>query len=113
MRKPGIIRSVLTITLVTVAASLAAQQTTPATPSKEAGDDKSGYTDTPQLPGQTWKVHDAARPRPPKVTPGLPLFNEPPPSDAVVLFNGKDLSAWTAMLRGGKTQDPQRKVENG
>src|SRR5437016_10116194 len=91
--------------LLTLPISLSAQQ--------EAGDDKRGYTDTPQLPGQPWKVHDAARSRPPKVTPGLPLLNEAPPADAVVLFNGKDLSHWVAKLRGGKTQEPQWKVENG
>src|SRR5436190_13698115 len=80
---------------------------------KPVGDDKSGYTDTPQLPGQPWKVHDAARKRPPKVTPGEPLLNEAPPSDAIVLFNGKDLSHWTSGGRDGKTHDPQWKVENG
>src|SRR5215467_15861080 len=75
------------------------------------GDDKSGYTDTPQLPGQPWKVHDAARPRPPKVTPGMPLLNEAPPSDAIVLFDGKDLSQWTSGSRDGKMHEPQWKVE--
>ena len=68
------------------------------------GDDKRGYTDTPQLPGQKWKVHDAERPHPRKVTPGLPLLNEAPPSDALVLFDGKDLSQWV---------DPRWKVEHG
>ena len=79
---------------------------------KEAGDDKTGYTDTPQLPGQKWKVHDAARPHPRKVTPGLPLLQEPPPSDAEVLFDGKDLSHWVSMSRG-KVGEPRWKVENG
>jgi len=36
----------------------------------------------------TWKIHDTNRPHPLKVTP-LPM-----PSDAIVLFDGKDLSAW-------------------
>ncbi len=70
----------------------------------EKGDDKRGYTDTPQLPGQKWKVHDAERPHPRKVNPGLPLLNEAPPSDALVLFDGKDLSQWV---------NPHWKVENG
>ena len=96
-----------------LAASLAAQQPAAEKPAHDIGDDKRGYTDTPQLPGQTWKVHDAARPRPPKVTPGLPLLQEAPPSDAVVLFDGKDLSQWVALLRGGKQQEPRWKVENG
>ena len=89
------------------AATLAAQQ-----PPKEAGDDRRGYTDTPQIPGQKWKVHDAERPRPPKVKPGEPLLHEAPPADAVVLFNGKDLSQWVAVTRQGTTE-PKWKVENG
>lgn len=93
---------------VALAACLAAQE-----PAKEAGDDRHGYTDTPQIPGQKWKVHDAARPHPPKVTPGLPLLDEHPPSDAEVLFDGKDLSHWTSIGRGGKEHEPGWKVENG
>ena len=44
------------------------------------------------LPGQKWKVHDRNRPQPRKVTPGLPIAIELPPSDAIVLFDGKNLS---------------------
>ena len=58
-------------------------------------------------------MHDAARARPRKVTPGQPLLQEAPPSDAIVLFNGKDLSHWTSMGRDGKAHDPLWKVENG
>lgn len=79
---------------------------------QDHGDDKRGYNDTPRLPGQKWKVHDMARPRPLKVAPGEPLLNEAPPSDAIVLFNGKDLSHWVSM-RGGSAQEPKWKVENG
>lgn len=50
-----------------------------------------GYVDTPILPGQIWRVHDRNRPRPGKVTPGQ---QGGPPSDASVLFDGKDLSQW-------------------
>jgi hypothetical protein len=77
-----------------------------------AGDDIRGYSDTPQLPDQKWKVHDMERPRPQKVSPG-PYFKEEPPSDAIVLFDGKDLSQWVQAKRGGGTQPPQWKVENG
>lgn len=51
-----------------------------------------GYTDTPFLPGGKWRVHDDARPRPKVVTPGKTAANAP--SDAIVLFDGKDLSEW-------------------
>ena len=69
-----------------------------------------GYTDTPVIPGQKWKVHDADRPKPPVVTPGAKLGDAP--SDAVILFDGKDLSHWTFMGKRGKAPQPW-KVENG
>jgi len=64
-----------------------------------------GYSDTPILPGQKWKVHDIDRPRPPVVTPGANAGS--PPSDAIVLFDGKDLSKWVKQAKAGW------KVENG
>lgn len=70
-----------------------------------------GYDDTPQIPGQKWKVHDKTRPNPPIVTPAATFsHNAPAPSDATVLFNGTDLSAWKS---AGKTEAPKWKVENG
>src|SRR6516162_11935604 len=59
---------------------------------------KEGYTDTPVITGQKWKVHDADRPVPPVVTPGAQYGA--PPSDAIVLFDGKDLSKWEHAGRG-------------
>ena len=53
-----------------------------------------GYNDTPVLPWCQWKVHDADRPAPPRIDPGPVQPPTPAPSDAIVLFNGKDLSAW-------------------
>src|SRR5580658_3496416 len=54
-----------------------------------------GYTDTPMLPSGKWHVHDLNRPQPPVVTPGDTFSHgAPPPSDAMVLFNGTDLSQW-------------------
>lgn len=41
-----------------------------------------------------WAVHSMERPRPPVVDPGPPVAPAPPPSDAVVLFGGDDLSGW-------------------
>jgi hypothetical protein len=73
-----------------------------------------GFTDTPMLPGLPWHVHDPARPHPKVVTPG-----ETPgaaPSDAIVLFDGKDLSQWTQVGRGadqGKMTDAQWTLGNG
>ena len=68
-----------------------------------------GYDDTPQLPDQPWRVHDANRPQPEVVTPGA-SFSEgaAPPADAVVLFDGKDLSRWQ-----GREGQARWKVENG
>ena len=94
--------------LLILGAALAAAQEPPAS----AGDDVRGYNDTPQIIGQKWRVHDMDRPRPPMVTPG-PYVNEAPPSDALVLFDGKDLSKWTPRARGGSDQEPKWKVENG
>src|SRR5882724_9446683 len=64
-----------------------------------------GYSDTPVLPGQKWRVHDIDRPRPPVVTPGATAGS--PPSDAIVLFDGKDLSRWVGSkgLPGWKVRD--------
>ncbi len=64
-----------------------------------------GYTDTPMIPGQKWKVHDANRPRPKvvKVGPSKTL-GQKPPAGAVVLFDGADTSKWS---------HNKWKVENG
>src|SRR6267154_2267027 len=54
-----------------------------------------GFQDTPLQPDGKWHVHDPARPQPPVVTPGAMFSqNANPPSDAIVLFDGKDLSHW-------------------
>jgi hypothetical protein len=81
-------------------------------PPASAGDDTRGYNDTPQVTGQKWRVHDMDRPRPPKVTPG-PLVSSAPPADAIVLFDGKDLSQWVNRDRSGVAQEPKWKVEDG
>lgn len=61
-----------------------------------------GYRDTPMLPDSPWRVHDADRPRPRVIKPA-PSFSllAPPPSDAVVLFDGKDLSKWESTRGSG------------
>lgn len=55
-----------------------------------------GYKDTPMIPGTPWHVHDSDRPRPAVVTPGATFSHlAPAPSDASILFDGKDLSKWS------------------
>jgi len=56
-----------------------------------------------------WKVHDPDRPLPPVVDPGPENAPVPPPSDAEVLFDGKDLSLW----RNAKGEPAGWKVEKG
>lgn len=52
-----------------------------------------GYKDTPVQPWSGYHVHDPDRPAPKKVAPAE-FSTEGPPSDAIVLFDGKDLSKW-------------------
>ncbi len=56
-----------------------------------------------------WKVHDEDRPQPPMVDPGPAQDPVPPPADAIVLFDGTDLSNWEKT--NGKPAG--WKVENG
>lgn len=53
-----------------------------------------------QQPTHKWKPDDPNRPHPPVVTPGPAGAPVPPPSDAVVLFDGKDLSQWMSADSG-------------
>ena len=67
-----------------------------------------GYSDTPQIRGQKWKVHDKERPNPPTVTPGA-TFNGSPASER------RDLAV---QRKGFLPLDPGRgapkwKLENG
>ncbi len=57
----------------------------------------------------TWTIHALDRPQPPVVDPGPPGLPVPAPADAIVLFDGRDLSHWRA-----QDGSPARwKVENG
>src|SRR5947209_8421507 len=63
-------------------------------------------------PAQQWPVHSMDRPRPPVVDPGPERPPVPPPADAIVLFDGTDLSQWQSqdgtparwVVRDGYTQ---------
>lgn len=77
--------------------------------STSCAQEKPGYKDTAILPDQKWHVHDPDRPVPPLVTPGETFsHNAPPPSDAIVLFDGKDISKWRS-----DSGPAGWKVENG
>ena len=60
----------------------------------------------PQMPNSQWRADDIRRPQPPRVETGT-ACSAAPPSDADVLFDGKDLSKWTGdhveewTLKGG------------
>ena len=71
-----------------------------------------GYSDTPMQPNGKWHVHDGSRPQPPVITPGTFSTQDTPgkpPSDAIILFDGTDLSKW----RKEKGEPAGWKVENG
>jgi hypothetical protein len=73
-----------------------------------------GFKDTPMEPGMPWHVHDPDRPHPRQITPAATPGGAP--SDAVVLFDGKDLSKWYHPGRGANSDarvDAAWKVENG
>ena len=75
-----------------------------------------GYDDTAMIPGQKWRVHDKARPVPPVVSPGAVSRTGGPPSDAIVLFDGSDLSNWVIAGKRdehGKPVSARWKIEYG
>jgi len=90
-------------------------KTTATAPSKPKNvevviDGVAGFQDTPLQPDGKWHVHDPARPQPPVVTPGGTFTQQAaPPSDAIVLFDGKDLSHW----RDKKGGEAPWKIEDG
>jgi hypothetical protein len=99
----------LSTAAISGAALAEAQQQLP--PRRPADD---GFTDTPMEPGMPWHVHDPNRPHPRQITPAAVPGG--PPSDAIVLFDGKDLSKWQQRGRGaeaGKMVDAQWKVQDG
>jgi len=113
--RPSMAKAVRTYSLSSVAvilslvcvASLVAETTRAQTPPREP----QGYTETPMLPGQAWRVHDKFRPRPSIVKPADEIGQ--PPADAVVLFDGKNLDAWAVGQKDGAFIPAPWKVENG
>lgn len=69
-----------------------------------------GPRDTPLLPDGKWHVHDPDRPQPRVITPGATFSqNASAPSDAEVLFDGKDLAKW----QNAKGEDPAWRIRDG
>jgi len=69
-----------------------------------------GFRDTPLIPATKWHIHDPDRPQPPVVTPAASFSQgAPAPSDAEVLFDGKDLSKW----QNDRGQDAPWTVKDG
>lgn len=76
----------------------------------------------PFTPGGQYRQHDLNRPKPPVRDPGPPSQKEfaPPPAEAVVLFEGKDLAKWERKAdakadakAADKSPEPKWKVANG
>ena len=105
MTRLGTTVMVAAATAAALVLGASAQQAPPRTPADD------GFTDTPMLPGLPYHVHDPARPHPPVVTPGA--SPGAPPSDAIVLFSGRDLSQWAHHDSGGKPVDPTWTVRDG
>jgi len=60
-----------------------------------------GYTDTPYIPNQPFRVHDSSRPQPVVIDPATESSQEKAgraPSDAIVLFDGKNFDEWNHAL---------------
>jgi hypothetical protein len=83
---PNLCRAGCAVLLVVIAVGVADAQ--------DAQDAKEGF-----------EVHDKRRPQPQAVTPPTPSSQDQagtPPSDAVVLFDGRDLSKWTSAKSEGE-----------
>lgn len=73
-----------------------------------------GYSDTPVIPGQQWRVHDCVRPQPRVVAPTnlSALAPVSAPSDAVILFDGTSTDAWEP-CKSGQTNVGWKLVDGG
>jgi hypothetical protein len=69
----------------------------------------SGLSAQTAPPQSGWSRNDMNRPRPPAVAPAPQSLPIPAPADAIVLFDGRDMSRWE-LVRGGAVD---WKVENG
>jgi len=79
-------------------------------PVRDANNAIIGFTKLAEIPGTPWRIHDAARPHPRVITPGAAPGAAP--SDAIILFDGKDLSKW-AHSKQGQLTDASWPVKDG
>jgi hypothetical protein len=70
-----------------------------------------GFSNLAEIPGTPWRIHDPNRPQPRVISPGTAAGA--PPSDATVLFDGKDLSKWAQRSRDGVFSDAQWAAHDG
>lgn len=68
------------------------------------------YGDAPDQM-HAWAVHDGRRPVPAVIQPGAQPSQ--PPSDAVVLFDGKNLDQWVTIGKGGEVSPAKWLVKDG
>jgi len=71
-----------------------------------------GFTDTAFNPNSRWRIHDAERPQPRVVAPGETV-SIPAPSDAIILFDGKDLTQWVNRGANGAESPATWTVRDG
>lgn len=96
--------------LLSVLSPVSAQESKPVEAQKPAAEVKP----KPMTPGDKWPKGSMERPRPAVVTPPAASTQEAAgtiPSDAIVIFDGKDLSQWESTKKAG--EPAPWKVENG
>lgn len=109
MKRQNLLSAIIVLATITGGGVLLSGDQKPPAGRRASGLPPVGYSDTVQIPGQKWRVHDIERPEPGIITPAPVDQPALPPSDAIVLFDGKDLSNW-ATENG---QEAKWKVENG
>ncbi|MAG92142.1 MAG: hypothetical protein CMJ48_00105 [Planctomycetaceae bacterium] len=83
---------------------------------KKPAEERPGYDDSDFIPGSKWRVHDKNRPYPPIITAGTASTADKAgqaPSDAIVLFDGTDLSKWNVGKKPWKVENGYMEITPG